>query len=245
VRVRLLVLLAGVLASLAAAGCAGESDGTKTVTVKSQVTVETPPPKKKKKKKKKKKQQQQRNHLPKETAPAESKPAFVYCDTNIQVRDDTTTCPFAQNTFWSYWTSGQAASLQVWSAAAQEMFTTTCESDGAQVTCTTHDGGIVKFPQTAVDRYSQSQADAYASAHDLGPDPYEGLSNPGSDDLVPDYEAPDYEPEYTPPDDDTPPGENIPNYDNGRGYRVQCADGTFSQSGGIQGACSYHGGVAD
>ena len=37
--------------------------------------------------------------------------------------------------------------------------------------------------------------------------------------------------------------ENIPYYDEGRGYRVRCADGTYSQSGGIQGACSHHGGI--
>jgi len=34
----------------------------------------------------------------------------------------------------------------------------------------------------------------------------------------------------------------IPNYDNGNGSTVQCADGTYSHSGGIQGACSHHGG---
>lgn len=35
----------------------------------------------------------------------------------------------------------------------------------------------------------------------------------------------------------------IPNYDNGTGTTVQCADGTYSHSGGKQGACSHHGGV--
>jgi hypothetical protein len=30
----------------------------------------------------------------------------------------------------------------------------------------------------------------------------------------------------------------------GNGYPVMCADGTMSDSGGIQGACSWHGGVA-
>jgi hypothetical protein len=35
----------------------------------------------------------------------------------------------------------------------------------------------------------------------------------------------------------------IPNFDNGNGSVVQCADGTYSHSGGIQGACSHHGGV--
>jgi hypothetical protein len=36
----------------------------------------------------------------------------------------------------------------------------------------------------------------------------------------------------------------IPNYSNGSGTTVMCADGEYSHSGGIQGACSYHGGVA-
>jgi hypothetical protein len=34
----------------------------------------------------------------------------------------------------------------------------------------------------------------------------------------------------------------IPNFDNGNGYIVQCRDGMWSHSGGIQGACSHHGG---
>lgn len=34
----------------------------------------------------------------------------------------------------------------------------------------------------------------------------------------------------------------IPNFWNGRGYVVQCRDGLFSKSGGIQGSCSRHGG---
>jgi hypothetical protein len=33
------------------------------------------------------------------------------------------------------------------------------------------------------------------------------------------------------------------NYGNGNGYTVVCVDGTLSDSGGIQGACSHHGGV--
>jgi hypothetical protein len=34
----------------------------------------------------------------------------------------------------------------------------------------------------------------------------------------------------------------IANFGNGRGYVVQCRDGTFSKSGGISGSCSSHGG---
>ncbi len=36
--------------------------------------------------------------------------------------------------------------------------------------------------------------------------------------------------------------ECIANFSNGNGYIVQCADGMWSHSGGVQGACSYHGG---
>jgi hypothetical protein len=36
----------------------------------------------------------------------------------------------------------------------------------------------------------------------------------------------------------------IPNYDNGTGSTVQCSDGSYSHSGGKQGACSHHGGVS-
>lgn len=34
----------------------------------------------------------------------------------------------------------------------------------------------------------------------------------------------------------------VANFDNGNGYIVQCADGMWSHSGGLQGACSWHGG---
>lgn len=34
----------------------------------------------------------------------------------------------------------------------------------------------------------------------------------------------------------------INNFLNGRGYVMECQDGMYSKSGGIQGSCSYHGG---
>jgi hypothetical protein len=70
----------------------------------------------------------------------------------------------------------------------------------------------------------------------------------------PDASAP-AEPDYAPVDPAQPdPGADedpgfcdthdcIPNFDNGNGSVVQCSDGTYSHSGGIQGACSHHGGV--
>jgi hypothetical protein len=35
----------------------------------------------------------------------------------------------------------------------------------------------------------------------------------------------------------------ITNFFNGHGYVVECKDGEYSKSGGLKGACSYHGGV--
>jgi hypothetical protein len=40
-------------------------------------------------------------------------------------------------------------------------------------------------------------------------------------------------------------GQDAPSIPGGDGYAVLCEDGTISYSGGIQGACSWHGGVAD
>lgn len=40
-------------------------------------------------------------------------------------------------------------------------------------------------------------------------------------------------------------GDRIGDFDEGRGYVARCADGALSHSGGVQGACSYHGGVGE
>jgi hypothetical protein len=197
-------------------------EATHTVTVDRPVTVEKASP-----------PAQIHRHKSHSTASTEQA-EFVSCDSNIEAKAATTTCPFAENVFWTYWSSDEAGSLQVWSPAVQATFATTCDSDGVRVTCTTSDDGVVKFSQAAVDHYSQSQADTYASGHDLGPDPDSGLASSGTSGSAQPYE----------PGTGSVPGENIPNYDNGRGYRVQCADGMYSHSGGIQGACSHHGGVA-
>ena len=135
--------------------------GDKTVTVERHVTVEQAPP-----------QPKQHHH---KTPPAPVKAAFVNCDANIEAKAATTTCPFAENVFWTYWTDGQSSSpAPVWSPAAHASFETTCEGS-VQVVCTTSDNAVVRFSQTAVDAYSATQADTYAGSHDLGPDPYEGL----------------------------------------------------------------------
>lgn len=163
--------------------------------------------------------------------------AFSQCDANISVKASTTTCGFAQNAFYEYWTSGQASDIQVYSPATKQVFATHCTVTAGIVRCTTHDRGAVRFSVAAIDRYDQDQADAYAASHDLGSGPpYSGDNAPSA---PPSDGAGD--PSSDPYFCDT--HDCIPNYPNGNGYTVQCADGSYSQSGGIQGACSHHGGV--
>jgi hypothetical protein len=172
---------------------------------------------------------------PHAAARTSSRAEFTRCDSNIEVKASTTTCGFAQNAFWTYWADNEASSIEVYSPKLGSTLSATCATASGHVTCSTADNGVVRFAQTAVANYSQDQADAYAAAHDLGPDSTGELSPPAED------SGSDGSDSSTPSDD--APGENIPSYDEGRGYRVRCADGMYSKSGGIQGACSGHGGV--
>jgi len=191
-------------------------------------------------------QKQHRRHrslavkaLPKATPTAS---AFIACDANIRVRRETTTCPFANNVFYEFYEAtlgiDASARIEAWSAASKRFYSVRC-SGYPSVVCTAGDGGEVRFPSDAVAAYDDDQAKAYASTHDTGNKPVAAAtSDPYTrSDAVPEYDSPDYPPEspgY---------GNEIPNYDEGNGYRVQCSDGMYSQSGGIQGACSGHGGV--
>ena len=147
---------------------------------------------------------------------------YVACDPNIRVRAATTTCPFAQNVFYEYYleTFGYPGRVTVraWSAAASQWFRVRCAGD-SRIVCRAGDGSEIRFSGAAVAAYDDEQAARYASTHNIG-----------------DSGAP-----TEPPDADA--GRNIPNYENGTGYRVQCADGMYSHSGGRPGACSGHGGV--
>jgi hypothetical protein len=118
--------------------------------------------------------------------------ALVACDPNIRVNANTTTCEFAQNTFFAYWNhQGEGTSvMSVWSPAASDMLATTC-TGRMTVVCTTDDGGEVQFPMSAVDSYDQDQADRYAASHDVGPD------NSSSPDVEAESDASDCDPNYT------------------------------------------------
>lgn len=96
-------------------------------------------------------------------------PGFQRCDPNIRVKAATTTCPFAQNAFYGYWKSDGDSELRVYSPAAKRFFETACDAAGGLVTCTTGDGGVVKFAQAAVDRYTETDARTFAVHADLGP----------------------------------------------------------------------------
>jgi len=178
---------------------------------------------------------------PTETSREESSvpTGFVRCDANIEIKQSTTTCPFGSNVFYEYWRSGQKHVVRAYSAAVERVFTTRCAVQTADIRCSTTDGGVVRFSQAAIDRYSTSQADSYAANHDLGPD----STTPDASTLD-SSASPDSSAGSVPDSADFCATHNcIPNYENGNGSTVQCADGSYSHSGGIQGACSHHGGV--
>jgi hypothetical protein len=163
---------------------------------------------------------------------------FVACDPNITVRAATTTCAFAENVFYEYFqaTFGyiSATTVRAWSPATRHFFSVKCVGRHA-IVCTAGDGGEVHFRAEAVDAYDDSQAERYASTHDTG----NGLSG----DVSPPNASGDVSDESDGDGDFCSTHDCIPNYDEGTGSTVQCADGTWSHSGGRPGACSWHGGV--
>jgi hypothetical protein len=172
---------------------------------------------------------------------------LVACDPNISVRAGKTSCGFGENVFFAFYRDALAFdsqnAIQAYSPATGVEYAVACATDGARnVTCVAGDGGEVHFNLRAVDAYDDKQADAYAATHDIGPTA--AGSEPGASYGATSPDSLPVAPSDPVPSDGGPtPANEIPNYDNGNGYPVQCADGMWSQSGGIQGACSHHGGV--
>lgn len=236
-------IVAAVLIAAGAAGCGGQQTVVKTVTVSSPATLAHTAHKSA--------PTVSRQARPARPSAKKSKPSgstavrrgFVHCDANIQAKVPTTSCGFAQNAFYEYWTSGEATSISVYSPATDSAYLTECTAREGWIVCTTRDGGAVKFPQSSIDSYTHHQADAYAAAHTTGAD----SSSASTDSRAPSRSA---DSSTAPDSTDAGAGPSfcdthdcIPNYANGNGSTVQCADGSYSQSGGIQGACSRHGGV--
>jgi hypothetical protein len=87
---------------------------------------------------------------------------------NLKVNAATTTCSFAQNVFWEYWSAvqaeGYADEISVYSDAVGRWLPVTCR-DAGSIVCETDAGGEVRFSQLALAGYTQEMADAYAVAH--------------------------------------------------------------------------------
>lgn len=172
------------------------------------------------------------HHPPAPSTAATQSPVYAACDANITVRAQTTSCPFAENVFYEYWRSGGAGSISAYSPTTGSSFTLEC-TDGDEIECDTTSGAVIRFAAAAVDSYGPAQADHYARTHDTG-----GPPPAASTSAAPAGDA------------ETPAGfcsshECIPSFADGRGSIVQCADGEWSHSGGISGACSSHGGETD
>lgn len=94
---------------------------------------------------------------------------YKRCDANIAAKAGTTSCGFAGNVFYEFWSQGQPPNLKVYSPTTGKLHDVRCAVAAGNVTCITADGGAVRFPQAAVDAYSQEQADRYAATHELRP----------------------------------------------------------------------------
>ena len=105
-----------------------------------------------------------------DTTPVADAPADLRSCGNLKV-NSATTCAFAQNVFWEYWTAlntnGDAGTISAYSEQAHAWFELTCDDTGT-VVCATDQGGLVSIPASALAGYDQSMADAYARTHAVG-----------------------------------------------------------------------------
>lgn len=97
------------------------------------------------------------------------------CDANISTTSGLT-CQYAENTFYEYDKTTQGnpsepATLQAWDPAARRYYTESCSSGDGVVDCGMPGtgGSDVRFNQSAITRYTSSEASSYAASADLGP----------------------------------------------------------------------------
>jgi hypothetical protein len=81
----------------------------------------------------------------------------------------TTSCDFANNVFWMFYEARPEQVFPVYSPATRKSYEVTCVGESV-MTCTGGAGAKVRFPMSAVEAYSESDATAYANSHDLGPE---------------------------------------------------------------------------
>jgi hypothetical protein len=151
---------------------------------------------------------------PKPVHPSTNTGASQQCDQNIS-SDPNTSCELAFNTFKAFVAKhASQATVEVYGPKSNTWYSIQCQNNGGAVTCTGGHEILIVFPLRAAEVYEPHQS----------PTPKTERSTP----------APYVEPPAGAP--------RIPNYENGKGYPVECADGQWSKSGGIQGACSHHRG---
>jgi hypothetical protein len=215
-RVRFVAASAAILALTAyALSACGSTGSTKTVTVTTATTpgptatTSAPPAQETRAKMRRK---------------ARAASAMRACDANIAIKTATTSCAFAENVFYGYWTAQDQGddAFTAYSAVTKQTYPMSCTS-GTTVMCRAGDGAEVRFPMGAIRAYTAENAADYAATHDTGPsNPAEGGStSPGDDgasgggsDCDPNYEgqcldpnSPDYDcdggsgdgPDYTGP----------------------------------------------
>jgi hypothetical protein len=163
-------------------------------------------------------------HRPRHRRRVAAASAFARCDGYVQV-GPSTSCAFANNVFYEFFESQPERSFSAYSPTTGQVYEMGC-SGGSVVTCSGGQGAQVRFPMSAVDVYTERDATAYASSHDLGPGGTVAAAPVDTASFCSTHDC-------------------IESFDNGTGYIVQCADGEWSHSGGRPGACSYHGGETD
>lgn len=160
---------------------------------------------------------------------------FVSCDGNVKAKSPQTSCPFAENVFWAYWSYEKTRRLKVWSPTVQETFTVRCRQYSSTVRCTTPEHAVVRIRAAAIDAYTQSDADRYATGHDLGPDPDYGNTVPGAG-----TEPEDPAPGDPGPNDDAP---NPSNCEPGYSPCLDSGAGDYDCAGGQGNGPNYTGTV--
>jgi hypothetical protein len=153
------------------------------------------------------------------------------CDPNISANTNTS-CPFAENVFKAYAESYQAAggtqpsSVGASSPVTGRTYSMFCATSNSVVTCTGGQNALVIFPLHAVEVYGPVPPTTGTSP---APPPSTGGEDVGSYSHSSDAQF-------------CSTHQCIGAFQTESGYIVQCVDGTYSHAGGIQGACSHHGG---
>jgi hypothetical protein len=107
------------------------------------------------------------------TAPR-PKTSLSACDANVSIKAATTTCAFAENVFYEYWRSleyGEVTEIEAFSPALGRFLAIDCDH-GDAVSCRTHAGALVRFPQTAVEAYTIENAAKYSRSHKVSDEPH-------------------------------------------------------------------------